>query len=409
MNGRSMMNAGKRKAMVATAICGAFTLTVAGCGSTSKTAAGSGTSGKKTASGGVVKTYPIGVDIPLSGAAAEYGQLWSKVINLAIKNVNSSDQFKLKADYVDSQALAGPAVTGMEQLVDVDKTPVVLTGFSNVVKSLAPIANRTKTVEINAPASSPALANLGPYVFNDIPLASAQLPAEVNYLVKKLGLKRWSVLYSSEALGEGILASLRTLVPAAGGRIIGTTSVSPTTTSFQAQVDQINAQNPQVVFFADTTGGAVYPAYMNEAVAAGLKAVNATYYGVNTPQSMADKNANGEYTSSNYLNYKLRNPATQELMKSYAAEFGAGATPDGLQLNFYNAVLIVADAISSVIKKHEQVTSQTIRNAIASGTFHVAAETIAFTAQGTVRAPEIQVLEVKNGKQVAVTPPSRVG
>lgn len=365
-------------------------------------AACGGTAGT-TASSGSGSAITIGGLYPLTGANAQYGKIYVQITNLAVQAVNSDPSLgvKLRPTYVDGQALPGPSVTAMQQLVSVDHAPVVLSGFSAPSKAIAPIANRSQTVEINGGASSPDLGNLGPYMFNDIPLGSAQVKVMVPYVVQTLQKKRWAVLYSSETLGESLLAELNQLVPAAGGKIIKTVSVDPTTTSFQSEVAQIQSVKPDVVFFANTSGG-TYPAFLNQEAATGVKTLNVSYDGADIPQVLSDANANGTLFTAQAINLKSDNQATQEFDKKFAAAYGVNATPDSLQVNYYNAVLLTADAISTLRHERKSVSGRAIRSVLESKTFQVVGGPIAFTSSGTLKSPVIQIRKILNGKEEVV-------
>ncbi|MBT3405667.1 ABC transporter substrate-binding protein [Candidatus Woesearchaeota archaeon] len=118
-------------------------------------------------SGQVVKEdyVEIGAILPLSGTSAQYGEYIKEAIDLAVEEINSKRDSKLKILYEDSQCIPATAATAMNKLVYVNGVSVVLGDWcSSDVLAMAPIAEKSKTV-ILASAVSPKIRYAGDYVF----------------------------------------------------------------------------------------------------------------------------------------------------------------------------------------------------------------------------------------------------
>lgn len=349
-------------------------------------------------------TITIGCDIPLSGPNAQYGEDYREAIEQAVTAVNDAHLVngRITTAYADSQALPGPAVTSARQLIEVNSAIGLLNGFSSPTKAVAPIANRNQVVEINGGASGPDLAGLGPFVFNDIPLADVQAELIAPYLVRNLGLRRWAVLYSSETLGESLLAALTRTVPAAGGEIVKTIQVEATTTTFQSQVAQLNAVHPDVIYVANTSGGAM-PALVNELTASGSTARVASYAGADIPQVVSDPNAEGLLFTAQRLNLDDPSEQTQRFVRDFRRTHG-DTGPSSLQVNYYNAVLIIAEAVASLQRSGAEVTSQNVAERIAHDEFQVVGGKMKFTPRGTMANPSIEIRRLTHGTEEPVRP-----
>lgn len=389
-------NVRKHRAIAAGAVLAVVSVIGAACGtSTAKP------SKPQTTSSGV--SYVIGGFWPLTGPDGIYGPLFSKIANLAIDTVNSQHIFKgsFRGVFLNDQAEPGPAVTDMQQLTAVDHALAVLASFSAPTSAAAPIANRSHTILFNGGASSPYLAKLGPYVFNDIPLGSSQMPAAVQYGVKTLGLKRWAVLYSTEPLGEGDLAAIHTALRKDGGVLATAVGVSPSLTTYEAQISEIAASHPQLVFLADTSAG-TFPTFLNEERAAGLMAVTMSYEATDTPALISDPNANGMFFTTQDLNLASKDPQTSLFMSEFAKAYGSSTTPIALQLNVYNAVLSTAEAIHDLQASGKKVDGPDLRSALVDHTFTVAGTTLQFNSNGTLKSPTIAIRKLVNGKEITV-------
>jgi len=81
------------------------------------------------------KTFTFGAMFPLSGPAAEIGEEFKRGLDMAIDDVNSKggiDGWQLKSVVVDHKGTALGGAQAMNQLVNLDKVPFVLTTFTGV-------------------------------------------------------------------------------------------------------------------------------------------------------------------------------------------------------------------------------------------------------------------------------------
>lgn len=194
----------------------------------------------------------IGGLFPMSGSNAEYGQIFSSGINLAVEHVNADKKLsgKLSVVYEDSQGLPMQGVIGMNKLVNVSQTPFVMTGFTGVSKAVAPVATRTKTVVVNGGGVGPDLAELGEYFWNTIPLVNLEVRAIVPYLVKEKNLKRIALVYVDDPLGQSVLKELTSALKESGGELAGTFSVPVTAQQFAGIAAKVRDSKPDVVYIA---------------------------------------------------------------------------------------------------------------------------------------------------------------
>jgi branched-chain amino acid transport system substrate-binding protein len=368
-------------------------LSAAACGGDSDSGSGSADDGGKR-----TEPYVIGAVVPLSGVNQTYGDAYRQAIDLCSEYVNGSGDLdsEIEVKYVDGKGLPAPSVQAMNRLVNVDDPIAVLTGFSAPTKATAPIANQKKVPLFNGGASSPDLQGLGDYVFNNIPLADQQMPASVEYLAGKKGLKNWFVLYSNETLGLSVLKAIEAELPKAGGTVVGTAEISPTATDFGPQVAKIRQVKPEVIFLATTSGGQG-PTIVRQIRAAGIDARLASYAGIDIPETLAEPGAADMVFTSQHMDYTVDQPLT----KHFSAEFEKrypGKTPTILQANYCSQVSIIAEAVDALEEDGAEVTGESLMKKIRDiGTFKVVGGEVTFLPDGTVNLP-IDVRELHSGK-----------
>lgn len=194
--------------------------------------------------------FRFGCLMPTTGPEAGYGLDFVKTYEMALKDINAKggvNGHQLEAIVLDTQAKPELAINAANRVVDVNKVPIILVAWSSVVKAVAPIANRTHTLEINMGANAPEIAHLGDYVYSTFPLSDVDITALARYTVEKLGKKRAAVLYINNDTGIGGAKIYRDVFTAAGGEVVAFQGYDPKATDFTGVLLKTRVANPDVV------------------------------------------------------------------------------------------------------------------------------------------------------------------
>lgn len=334
----------------------------------------------------------IGGLLPMSGPNAEYGQIFSAGANLAVTHVNADHLLHetLSIAYEDSQATPMQGVIGMNKLVNVTRVPYVLSAFTGVSKAIAPIAARTRTVAINGGGVGPDLAELGPYFWNDIPLANFEVRAMIPYLVTQRHLKRFVLVYVDDPLGQSVKKELETTLPGVGGTLAEALSVPASSQQFGGIVARVRAASPDVVFIASY--GAQQSQIVKQLRDNGVTQQIASYSAFSIPAINALPEAKGALFTTQQADWTSNDPLTRRFVQDYKQKYGR--MPTTYAANYYNAVRLFALLAASLEKQGKPVTGENLlaeRTRI--GTFDMVGGRITFRADGTVAAP-IQINEI---------------
>ncbi len=121
------------------------------------------------ATAGFAQPIKIGVELPLTGYAAPYGEDAKRGAELAVDEINSAGGIngrKVEAVYEDDGAVGKTAVSATQKLIDVDKVPVIVGGMmASAALSAAPIARERKVVFVATISSHPDLTSEELYVY----------------------------------------------------------------------------------------------------------------------------------------------------------------------------------------------------------------------------------------------------
>ncbi len=192
----------------------------------------------------------FGVADPLTGPNAIFGVDQMQAVRWAVDDINAKGGVngrKLEAIIVDHQANPQVGIAAVERLISVDKVPVFITAFSNVVRAVAPIANREKVLMLSVGANSPDIKNLGDYVYTTFPLADVDMRALGKYLVTKMGKKRAAVVFVNNETGIEGAKILRQAFLDAGGQVPVYESYEAERADYTGLVLKVRSANPDVV------------------------------------------------------------------------------------------------------------------------------------------------------------------
>lgn len=218
---------------------------------------GSGPKGSgdvKDASGKAVtskETYKLGLGLPLTGAAASYGEEYRAAVQVGIDDVNkqfAADGITLKLVTQDTQATAEGGVSAMNKLGAVEKAPAVLTAWSAVVAAGMPVAQDLGFALFNAGAQSPTLIGASPNLANVLPMNDEQLANFTQYLVEEKGYKNFATIFVDNESGQGTAKAFKEAIEKRGGKMVAEESIRQDATDATTQVAKVKSSGADFVY-----------------------------------------------------------------------------------------------------------------------------------------------------------------
>jgi len=339
--------------------------------------------------------FRIGAIFPLSGANADYGDLYMGATELAVSHLNEAKALggKLSIAYEDSQALPQQGVIAMNKLVNVEKVSYVLSAFTGVSKAISTTAMRSHTVAVNGGGVGPDLAELGEYFWNVIPLANFEVRAMAPYLVQKRGLKRVVLVYVDDPLGQSIKRELESSLPPLGGMLAEALSVPSNAQQFSGIAARVRDANPDVVYIASF--GAQQSQIIKQLRDNGVTQQLASYSGFAIPAIANLPEAKGALFTTQRIDWNSEDPVTKRFTQEY--QLKTKRAPTAYAANYYNAVLLFGTLASAVQKAGQPVTGENLlakRREI--GAFDLVGGRLSFEKDGTIRSA-MQINEVDGG------------
>jgi branched-chain amino acid transport system substrate-binding protein len=348
------------------------------------------------------KTFTFGAMFPLSGPAAEIGSEFQRGLDMAIGDVNAKggvDGWKLKATVIDHKGTALGGAQAMNQLVNLEKVPFVLTTFTGVALTAQPIAQQNGVLLMNVGGTSNNLLEK-PWLYNDQVMGDALNQPLAQYSYEK-GARTAALLTSEDAYGKDDGVAFTAGFTKLGGKIVATETFPLTTTDFTAQLTKIRAAKPDVLYVVavgDTQGLLV-----KQARALDVKASIVGPLPTVGLVTVGGRAAEGFVGSGIAVDPTTKDPAAKAFLAAFRAKYGG--LPEWDNGTPYEAVRFLAGLIheatrsggdprngATLLKALE--AHPTFQNYLSGGQVRLLSD------HGSVRALQLQ--QIKDGKFVTI-------
>ncbi|MCD4794493.1 MAG: ABC transporter substrate-binding protein [Bacteroidales bacterium] len=300
----------------------------------------------------------IGAILPLTGDAASYGISAKEGYELAIQEVNSNYPDRtILLKFEDSKALPKEAVNAYLKLKSTF-APSIFFGLlsSPEVLSVAPMAEKDKTIIFSSGASSPLISLSGDYIFRDVPsdLLEAGLMAET--AINELGINKIAIIYINSDYGIGVLNKFKERFEELGGELVAEESYNSNQTDFKTYLLKIKNSQPDGIYFI---GYKELGRIVKQAKELNVEAQYLSNALFEDPEilEIAGNAAENLIFTTFYFDSESTDPRTSEFVKNYKNKYGK--SPDGFAVAAYDAIHVVFKALGN-----KEVNSETIKSSL---------------------------------------------
>jgi len=330
------------KKISALLLSAAFALTItAGC--TKKEEGKAGEAAKPAAD-----TIKIGFMGALTGDVAMFGKPTLEGMKIAADEVNAAGGVNGKMIEIveaDNRGDKQEGASVAQKLISRDNVVAILgdptTGISKVV---APIAQKAQVVLLSAGATGPGLVEVGDYIFRNTLLDSVAIPACIDYFAKDLKYRKVAVITSdNNDYSVGLSQTFRDAAKSKGIEIVADEKVKDGDKDFSAQVTNIKAKKPDVIFYSGYyTEGALI---MKEARKQGIKANMFGGDGLFSPEfvKLGGDAVEGSMSALGF-SPEQASPETAKFIETFKKKFN-GALPGLFDAQGYDGLMMLADAM----------------------------------------------------------------
>lgn len=324
----------------------------------------------------------IGVLVPLTGAAASYGQNSRRGAELALQEFTAANPgVKVRLQVEDSRGEASVGVNAAQKLVEIDHVNAVMGDVtSGVTLAVAPLMNERKVPLVSPGASAPKVSDAGDFVFRTWPSDTFEAAAIAAH-IKNSKISRLAILRVNNEYGIAMEAALRSHL-GADVQISATEGFDQGTRDLRTQLLKIKESSPGALFFIGFPEAAVVLGGSYTAV--GLSLPIFATSGFEDPQ--VPEKTGGVLNGTVYAKPLGGSTATAAFKERYKKSFGvdAGITSD----TAYDATMLILKAIASAAPSSRPVNGEAIRDYLLQTRDYVGASgVLSFDTKGDVIKP----------------------
>jgi branched-chain amino acid transport system substrate-binding protein len=363
-------------------------------------AAGSFGCGKKEeAPKGAGDTIKIGFLGALTGDVAMFGKPTLVGMKMAADEINAAGGIngkKIEIVEADNRGDKQEGASVTQKLITRDNVVAIVGDpTTGITKVAAPIAQKAGVVLLSAGATGPGVVENGDFIYRDTLLDSVAIPACIDFFAKDMGYKKVAVITSdNNDYSVGLSQTFRDAAKSKGIEIVSEEKVKDGDKDFSAQVTNIKAKKPDVIFFSGYyTEGALI---MKEARKQGLKANMFGGDGLFSPKLIELGGPAVEGTMSALgFSPEQASPVTAKFVEAFKAKFNS--EPGLFDAQGYDAIMLLADAM----KRANSADPKVFKDALAkTKNFEGVSGTISMQANREPIKSPLALLEVKGGKFV---------
>lgn len=346
----------------------------------------------------------IGLQAPLTGPNAEFGEAMRNGAELAVTHVNEAggvDGRSVRLVVGDDKSQPADGVAVVQRFVTEEGMSGVLGGFNSSVNlATQEVTGDAGIVHLNMGAS-PRLAQDetgNPLLFRAILTDKVFVPHMVDYIVGDQGFQRIAIIAENTDYGLAELETFRDNATAAGAEIVTEETYNPGDTEFSAQLAKIQEADPDALMI----GGLVTEAALiaKQAQAAGLGDVQlfSPSDGVDTPQLITlGGDAVDGYIFASMIDLTRDDPVVVDFRQLAEAE---GIDVQAYVAITYDAANVLFNAFSEVGTEGTAVADWLKNNSVVGVT-----GPIQFDEVGDRTSPPF-IRQVQGGEFVTVKAPS---
>jgi ABC-type branched-subunit amino acid transport system substrate-binding protein len=304
----------------------------------------------------------VGFLMPLTGSAGKIGNWMLDGSRYAAEEINQNGGIMgrpVELVLEDTQAQAKMGVDGFRKLVDIDKTPVIITGFTAVTMAIAPLAEQSKSYLLTASTASPVVRGVSKYLQSTWMFEDEGVKLILPYAKAHLGVTRLALMTLSSDLGKSLSDSVKKQWGALGEKIVGEETHQQMEQNFRPSLLKLLTTKPDAIYITNSTGKETAQ-IVKQSRDLGYKGAFLSFGAFESPDTLAIGAAaeNCYYTVPDY------DPQNgSQKTKAFVAGFTAkvGRAPGVHEANHYDVIHLIKDVSEVVIKSGKPLNGEQFR------------------------------------------------
>lgn len=293
----------------------------------------------------------LGVAEALSGGAAQYGISIRNGFQLAAEEINAAGGIngdKLVLVVEDEQGKKEEAINVFKKLIFQDKVLMVFgPTLSNSAQAADPIAQAAKTVAFGTSNTADGITSIGNYVFRNSVTEADVLPATIDMVRRKTGMKNVAVLYGNDdVFTKSGYDNFKKALEDQKVPVTTTETFAKGDVDFKAQLTKIKGTNPDALVLSAllAEGGPI----MVQARQLGMNIPVIGGNGMNSVKifDLAPGGASNNLWIGSPWSIENKTAENTKFIDAYNKKYGAA--PDQFSAQAYDAMYIVSQGLKKI-------------------------------------------------------------
>ncbi len=347
-------------------------------------------------------TIKIGVAGPHSGDLAPYGFSTLNEVQRLAEMINADGGINGKMiDIIPADDICDPgqAANLASKLVDDGVIAVIGHVCSGATESALPTYVNANIPVISPSATNPTLTKSGKYpvFFRTIAPDDAQGITQADFLINALGVSSVAVIHDNQDYGKGLADSANASLESKGVSVPVYEGITVGAGDYSAVISKIVSANVDAVVFGGYhSEGSKLISQLRDRGFEGVFISGDGLYSMDFIKLAADA-SEGVYTSG--PQDVSGSDAYMQAVKAYKEKYGED--PGAFFNEGHSAFQVIYQAIMSLGDK--EITSESVLEAIRTGSFDTLVGTISFDARGDADGVGFNVYQVRNGEFTSVS------
>ncbi len=330
-------------AVVLTLVVG---LVLAGC-QTTKPTGSAATSAAPAASGGTIK---IGAIMPMTGDVSVYGVSTSNAIKIAISEINAAGGIngkQVELVLADDENTPEKSVDCYKKLTSQDKVDVIIGSVaSKCTLAIAPLAQKDGIPLITTASTNEAVTPIGDYIFRTCFIDPFQGTVCGKFALENLKKTKAAILFDNgNDYSKGLATEFEKAFTAGGGTITAKEAYTKDDADFSVIISKVKESAPEIIFLPDYYAkDALITKQVRDAGLTDVIMLGGD--GWDGIVGNAGLEVAGSYFSNHY-DPGATDADVVAFVKKYTAAYGEKEIPNALAALGYDAMQIVAKAITA--------------------------------------------------------------
>jgi branched-chain amino acid transport system substrate-binding protein len=305
--------------------------------------------GGSPSSSGKLPTGPVtmGVLSCFTGTLASLGQAMLQGSQIAQKAINDAGGIlgqHLNLNHADTQCDEADSVPAVRQLLAASQVVGIIGPETQEINAVAPIVSSAKVPTQFQGGSTLFDTNTNQWLWRDSP-SDSQLGVAMALYAYKKGYRNAALVFYSDIAAQTFPPPITKTFQKLGGKIVTSITIAPDQTDYKAQMQQVIAKNPDVIFTqTDAATAAVMFKNFRDLDGLAIPFVGTDVTGGDDYLKAITYQAAHDHLISVY-GTSVSGAAADEFNKDFAAMFGATNQPLANANYAYDAVISQALAI----------------------------------------------------------------